>query len=354
MTRKTLAPTRRTSAGGFTLVELMVGLVVGMVVLAAATVAFLSISSSRREIERTDRQIENGRYAMQLLSEDIALAGYWGEFNPTVVPTPVSIAAGTTGDPCTVTDADLKVAVPLHIQGYDLGTSAPTCIADLRANTDIVVIRRVSTCIAGSGSSDCAAVAAGTTYFQSALCNTELALPTIAQRYVVSSTVADLNLHKRVCGTAADIRKYIVHIYFVANNNNAGDGVPTLKRAELRAGAFTIVPLVEGVENLQIEYALDTNGNGAPDVYNADPTTYNGCAGAACVVNWTNVTAVKLHVIARSVDAVAGYTDTKVYPMGFQADGVTDEVGGSPYNDHYKRHAFTTVVRINNAAGRRE
>jgi len=353
MSRRAVLPVKRV-AMGFTLVELMVGLVVGMVVLAAATAAFLGVSYSRRDMERTDRQIENGRYAMQLLSDDISLAGYWGEFNPTVVATPVSIATGTTGDPCTVTDANLKVAVPLHIQGYDQAATTPTCVTDVKANTDIIVVRRVATCNAGMGSADCAAAADGTTYFQSALCNTELALPTIPQRYVVSKTVTDFNLHKRDCATSADIRKHIVHIYFVANNNNAGDGIPTLKRAELQSGAFATVPLVEGIENLQVEYAIDTDGNGTPNVYSADPSSYNGCAGAACVVNWTNVAAVKLYVIARSADTVSGYTDTKVYPMGLQADNVTTEVGGSPFNDQYKRHAFTTVIRINNAAGRRE
>ena len=160
-------PSRRTSgrlrpSGGFTLVELMVGLVVGMVVLIAATVALLSVSSSRREMERADRQIENGRYAMQLLMDDIALAGYWGEFNPIVVTTPASIAAGTTGDPCSVASTDLKVAIPLHIQGYDLGAAPPTCVTDVKANTDIVVIRRLSSCVVGAGSGDCAAATAGT------------------------------------------------------------------------------------------------------------------------------------------------------------------------------------------------
>jgi type IV pilus assembly protein PilW len=244
-----------------------------------------------------------------------------------------------------VVSADLKLAVPLHIQGYDLGAAAPTCVSDVKANTDIVVIRRVSSCVAGSGSADCAAATDGTTYFQSALCNTELALPTVAQRYVVSTTVADLNLHKRVCGTAADVRKYVVHIYFVANNNNAGDGIPTLKRAELGAGAFSIVPLVEGIDNLQLEYAQDTDGNGSPNSYTAAPATTTA---------WTNVTAVKLYLLARSTDIAPGYTDSKTYAMGLKADGVTPETGGSPFNDQYKRHAFTTLVRINNPAGRRE
>jgi len=336
---------------GFTLVELMVGLVVGMVVLGAATAAFLSVSNSRREMERTDRQIENGRYAMQLMNDDIALAGYWGEFNPNLVSLPASIANGTSGDPCTTDNANLKLAVPLHIQGYDLGGSAPTCVSDVKSNTDIVVVRRLSTCVAGSAG--CAAATAGTTHMQSTRCNTELALPTIAQWYVVSSTLADFTLSKRNCvANGADLRKYIVHIYFVANNNNAGDGIPTLKRAELGAGAFSVVPLVEGIDNLQVEYAIDSDGNGSPNAYTADPNTYNSCVGPACVANWSNVTAAKLYVLARAADATPGYSDTKAYPMGALANNSAQEMG--PYGDGYKRHAFTALVRINNAAGRRE
>jgi type IV pilus assembly protein PilW len=331
----------------------MVGLVVGIVVLTAATVAFLSVSNSRREMERTDRQIENGRYAVQLVSDDLVLAGYWGEFDPTIVAAPASLANGTSGDPCTVDNTNLKGVVAVHIQGYDLGANAPTCISDVKTNTDIVAIRRASTCIAGAGVTDCAAAPAGTTYMQSTLCNAELALPTIGQRYVVSSTLADFNtMHKRDCATTADVRKYIVHIYYIANNNNAGDGIPTLKRVDLGAGAMSQpTPLVEGIDNLQVEYGL-MNGSGTPTVYTADPSTYAGCAGAACVTNWTNVGTVKIYLLARSTDASPSYTDTKVYAMGLKADNSAQTVG--PFNDRYKRHLFTTLVRLNNAAGRRE
>ena len=83
----------------------------------------------------------------------------------------------------------------------------------------------------------------------------------------------------------------MMHIYFIANNNDPGDGVPTLKRAELGTnGTFSIVPLVEGIENLQFEYGLDTNGDGMPDAVSADPGTYNGCAADPCyIANWLNV-----------------------------------------------------------------
>src|SRR5204863_10118257 len=116
-------------------------------------------------------------------------------------------------------------------------------------------------------------------------------------------------LHQHDCATVAPLRAYVMHIYFVANNNNPGDGVPTLKRAEWdpAAGAFTTVPLVEGIENLQFEYALDTtplpNGDSIPDAVGADPGTYNGCAADPCyIANWVNTMTVKVHLLSRSLD----------------------------------------------------
>jgi type IV pilus assembly protein PilW len=139
-----------------------------------------------------------------------------------------------------------------------------------------------------------------------------------------------------------------MHIYFVANDNDPGDGVPTLKRAELGAGgAFAIVPLVEGIENLQFEYGLDTNTNSNPDAMTADPGTYNGCALDPCyIANWLNAVTVRVHVLSRSLEASPGYTDTKTYPLG----PVTVTTPG----DGFKRHAYSGTVRMNNPAGRRE
>jgi len=60
-----------------------------------------------------------------------------------------------------------------------------------------------------------------------------------------------------------------------------------------------------------------------------------------------NVTAVRIHVLARSRDETRGYTDTKTYRLGNSAT-----VYG-PYNDGFKRHVYTTTVRLPNIAGRR-
>jgi type IV pilus assembly protein PilW len=59
-----------------------------------------------------------------------------------------------------------------------------------------------------------------------------------------------------------------------------------------------------------------------------------------------NVVAVKLHLLARNLEATPGYTDSKSY-----------QLSGPPIaaaNDGFKRHVFSTTVRLVNPSARRE
>ena len=349
--------TRRQS--GFTLVELMVSITLGSLVMAVLAVAFASSSQARRDTDQASRQVENGRYAMQLLSDDFALAGYYAEFDPWPMSTPAA-----KPDPCATSVASLKAAMPLHVQGYDNPTASTaatlTCLSDVRAGTDIVVIRRVSTCVAGS--TDCDAFVGGTTqaWFQTSLCAsaTELDSSILTDHYSLDTVVAGLTRHKRDCATLADFRRFVTRIYFVANNDNPGDGIPTLKRAELGAAGFTIVPLVEGIENLQYEYGLDTSvtPDGAPDVFTADPDSYTGAGSVGATGNWRNVVAVRVNLLARNTASTPGYADSKVYALGRNADGSANNCtpGSSTLclESSYRRHAFVAEMRLTNPSAR--
>jgi len=350
---------RNRRQGGFTLVELMVSVTLGMMIMAVLAVAFASSSQARRDTDQASRQIENGRYAMQLLSEDLALAGYYAEFDPFPMSSP-----GAKPDPCATSVASLKAAMPLHVQGYDNPTAATaaalTCLSDVRTGADIVVIRRVSTCVAGN--TDCDAFAGGTTqpWFQASLCASasELDSANLTDYYAMDTATAGLTKHKRDCATLADFHRFVTHIYFIANNDNAGDGIPTLKRAELGATGFTIVPLVEGIENLQYEYGLDTSAtpDGAPDVFTADPDNYTGAGSVGAVGNWRNVVALRVNLLARNTDSTPGYSDTKVYTLGYNADGsantCTPDASPLCTGLSYKRHAFVAEVRVTNPSQR--
>jgi type IV pilus assembly protein PilW len=147
----------RTSArlqAGLSLVELMIALTIGLLLMVGLTLVFVNSSEANRELQKTAQQIENGRYATDIITQDLHHAGYYGHFYDMA-----SIAAAASPDPCATTAADLLAAIPTPVQGIraaDLATrpvvTATTCDdkglltnANLRPGSDILVVRRAST-----------------------------------------------------------------------------------------------------------------------------------------------------------------------------------------------------------------
>ena len=332
---------------GFSLIELMVAVTVGLFLLAGLSTVFVSSNRTRDETARGIEQVENGRYALQLLKNDLQVAGFLDAFD---VANASLAVPSTKPNPCATAVASLVAALPMHIQGYDNGTTL-SCLSDVKANTDIIVVRHTSTCIAGS--SNCSYVTSAP-YFQASLFNSasELSSASVSDQYRLDTVVTNLNRHQRDCSTLANMRQYLTNIYFIANNDVVGDGIPTLKRAELGANGFSIVPIAEGIENLQLEYGIDTTSDGIPDVFTANPDIYQSCAGAGCNTYWINTMSVKINILAKSTSKSFGYTDSKTYTLGLDSTGNANTVG--PFSDSYKRHVYTTEVRMNNPAGRRQ
>ena len=369
---------RREFQGGFSLIELMIAITLGLMIMAGLSAIFVKNSQARSEIERSNRQLESGRYAMALLSEDLRMAGFLAAFDPYeliikpnspplgagTAPDPVTPAMAAMPDPCATSAADLNNSFFFHVQGIDNAATIPTCVSDVRAGSDILVVRRVSSCVAGPAlEAGCDAPPAGVPFFQSSNCYqaTELARQTgshldYREHFRLNTDTGALDRRNLNCTVTADYRRFLTHIYFVANNNVGSDGIPTLKRAELGAGAFSIVPLVEGIETVQFEYGIDKDGDGRIDDFTADPNLYNGCAGgAACIGNWLRTYAVRINLLARNVEPSKGWADNKTYTLGLKADGTSNvfPASGTPSGDPYKRHAYNATVRLDNPQGRR-
>jgi type IV pilus assembly protein PilW len=332
---------------GLSLIELMVSVTLGLLILSGVLVVFVNTSAARNEVERTSRQIENGRYASELLTEDLRLAGFYGELNVPAVPVPGALP----GDPCSLTPSEWRAWIPIHVQGYDDAgfVSANCTLPNLRANTDVLVVRRARACAAGA--SGCDAVASGKPYMQVSLCSAQV---TPNYRLGLEGTET-FDMQKRNCLTTAlaNKREYLVRIYFIANDNGVGQNVPTLKRLELTGSGWSIVPLVEGIEELQLHYGLDSNGDGMPDAYVANPNDYpsGSCSGACPRDNWLNVVTVQFHLLARNLEVSPGFTDSKRYILGQDAAG--NDIERTP-SDGFRRHVYSGLVRVANAAGRRD
>ena len=134
----------RAAARGFTLPELLVAVAIGLLILAGMTTLFVRNSHAQQAVERANRQIENGRYAIDVMSVDLRNAGYYGEYDPTELPTPPGVP-----DPCALTVGALKAALPLHVQGYDAGAAMPGCLTDQKSGTDVLVVRHTRACVKG-------------------------------------------------------------------------------------------------------------------------------------------------------------------------------------------------------------
>ncbi|MGH8602816.1 MAG: PilW family protein, partial [Gammaproteobacteria bacterium] len=116
--------------------------------------------------------------------------------------------------------------------------------------------------------------------------------------------------------------------------NTAGDGIPALMRVvQTATGGAALQPeiVISGVENLQVQYAVDTDGNGSVDQY------LNGNGG----VNWSQVEAVRLWVLVRADKVERGYTNNTAYQL--PAGAWTPNA-----NDGFRRVLLTKTVRLRN------
>ena len=363
---------------GMTLIELMISMTIGLILLAALTVLIVQQSSTQAELEKSSRQIENGRYAMYLLNEDVQMAGYYGEFSGTIaVPGPVPVAVpGALPDPCLTTASALEAAMVFPVQGYDFpnaSTVRPSCIAAANhvSGTDILVVRRVEP--ATSTLAVAAAAAGGQVYLQSGLTTSGLEFnKKLGTGADAAGTSVFTLLNKD--GTTASLRKFVVRIYFVSpcsvmsgtactSADDGGKPIPTLKMLELSAsgGATTLstTPLVEGIENLQIDYGIDTTGDGSPDgQFLSTPPLYPS-PSVSVVPRWADTVALRMHLLARNNESSAGYVDPKTYAMGYNSAAAVQTV--APVTDTYgnnvrpyKRHVFSQLIRIVNPSSRRD
>lgn len=359
---------------GLSLVELMISMVIGLLLLIGVTSLIVNQSDSRAELEKASRQVENGRYAMQILHDDIEHAGYYVQYYN--VPTPPAAIPATMPDPCLTTPltgaGSLDEAMFLPIQGYNT-LPAPSAsfscntyglvAANYKPGTHILVIRRAdTTSIAPPFTAP--VPTPGEIYIQT---NTSAHVLAMGQNTAAFTLTESTKAYSGV----TNISPYLVHVYFISPCNVPANGttcqvaangtgpddngrpIPTLKRLELSyttGGATTFtnpaVPLVEGIEDMQLYYGIDNNGDGYPDGYGTYP---------ANTTDWANVMSVNIFLMAQSTECSTGYSDTKTYNLGsapIAAATIAATVAPCTNGD-YKRHVFNSVVRAINPSGRR-
>ncbi|MCK7574684.1 MAG: PilW family protein [Chromatiales bacterium] len=332
----------------------MVAMTIGLVFMLTLTAVLSNNSRTRNELELASRQIENGRYAIQILTEDLRHSGFFGEagFSPVGHSTGHVQAATACKPPpalcppafCPTIDElvdDFEDYLGFPLVGESRAT-APACggaaldfLARAALPNDILLIRRTATsCTLGPGCTE--VFTSGLPYLQLQAC-----APNAGEVLVIKpNAAADLTAQTRRCDEPAPAYQLLNRLYYIAANNRPGDGIPTLKRVELESGGYRVTPLVEGIEYLHFEYDA---GDG------------NGFRAAAAMANldWPQVLAVRIHLIARDTRPSLGYQDNKIYRFAGETLGGTAS-GAIAIDTRFRRQVLTATVRLVNMAGNRE
>jgi len=335
---------------GFSMVELMVALTLSLILIGGVLSLVYSSKVTYLENERVAGTQEGGRAAFELLLRDLRGSGFQGCAQPVAGLVPSN---NILADP---TSLLWDLGVP--VQGYEGsgGTFSPAldpllsgAASPPSANSDIIVIRTIRAGVPQLRTSkfinpdDDVTVAKTDTQ------------KVVGRTFVISDCQAETVFAATVNdgGTTATLTKSVAPavpsnqsgnllasfasgalvtpvdtvIYYIAPSDTAGTALWRIVSSSNNAVPEELIP---GVERMELQYGVDTDGDAIVNEYdNADAVT-----------NWSSVVSVRVAILVRSTQANSPETDKKKYTLLNQVVPA--------FADHYQRSVYTTTITLRN------
>ncbi len=341
----------RTHQLGISLVEILVALVISLFLLGGVIQVYIGNKASYSFTDAIGRIQENGRFAMETMAQDLRMAGFFGcaTFDPSDTENIVNnlnvnspdydpalhdflaggIIEGEDGTGLNGSDSiTLRGAKPAQVNvhpPYNVSTSAMIHVTatDAIQPDDIVM---VSNC-RGADIFQITNKTTSTNASQNAVVhNTGASTPGTPGNYNPDSCKGGGAAHCLSQTYGADAALF--EMQAVTYSIQAGaSGEPALFRSE----NGTDIELVDGIEQMQVLYGLDTDGDDFPNQYvtiDAVPDTYD-------------IMSVRLMLLLRSdADFLAEASQTYTY------NGATVTPA-----DRRLRQVFTTTIALRNRIG---
>jgi type IV pilus assembly protein PilW len=325
---------KRSTERGFTLVELLVALALGLTLSAGIVNIYLQNKQNYLQDEELARMQENARYAMGLLKRELTMAGFVAGIGDYSGIAPTDLGAGdcsSTGLWALNVQGDIFELVNNYAGGAFATLNGTTwnCLtaAEIQGGSDIISVKRTAdrpTLEDGSFTGTTTAADQEQWYLRTVDNKSSL-----GWRYV---GVGAIDAADATAGTGVDYWEYYSQIFFLRNfSRTAGDGIPTLCIARLVANAMATDCLVEGIEDMQIEVGVDTNDDSVPDFFDPEPTA----------AEIQEAVVVRIYLLVRSVEDISNYTNDKTYTLGSKNIAAR--------NDGFMRRVFSTTIQMRNA-----
>ena len=322
---------------GLSLVELLIAMLLGLFLSGGVVSAYLGSKLNYYYEEQAARLQENGRYATRLLKRELAMAGFFGG-----VLSMGSVTPAAVGGDCSVTPWALNGVNPVELVNDYGGQPVPlslhatgfTCLdgADIQPLTDVLAIKRT----------------ASEASVRNGVPLEGLTASTGEQWYLRQSRDGDAKWEKLrpidllkpgIVGSALSYWEASSRIFYIRPYSDSGDSggsgvsgdkVPTLCMENLAGNFMSSRCLVEGVEDMQIEFGIDTDGDGIANRYKVAPV------GAEL----ERAVTARIYLLLRSIIEIAGYRNHLNYVLGQKRVAAKD--------DGFLRRVFSTTVHLRN------
>ncbi|MBT8132048.1 MAG: PilW family protein [Gammaproteobacteria bacterium] len=281
---------------GFSLIELMVSMSIGVVLIGGAIYVYDEARATLNLNDALARMQENARWALDVMEPDLRLAGYWGRHTSgsniqgsATSPNPL----GAFNGDC---EANWSTDVGASLRASNNEDPDLDCInaASYLANTDTLELRHAS-----GRTIETLDLEPGRLYVRT-------------HEAGLGNLFFGTNQPPIVGGQNNEV---IAHIYYIRPFSTAsGDGRPSLRRRGLTlvSGAPRVVDqeVISGIEDLQVQFGVDANGDGSVNRYvDPDNPVLNGAVRVLAVRVWLRV---------RADRPEAGFTDNRTYTYADQ------------------------------------
>jgi len=311
---------------GFTLIELMVSVIIGLFLLAGVFTIYLNSRDSQRVIDEEVRMMDNARFALETIAYDLRHAGAYGHHNH-------------EGQANIFDEENFSTVTG------QCGGAGSNWVVDL--NRPVFAVNDSSDyladCMTGWDQGDSIevryAVPLPTATVQADLIANNLYLQSVANYAYLFK--GDTPPPASKFAGKPNLRYFLwqSRAYYISDHTDqAGDGVPSLRLVSLAPGPIVENSiLLRGVEDLQIKVGLDTplvgetQGDESADTYK-NPND--------ALVKWNQAIAARVWLVVRSEQQYPDIDPTSTYEVA----GVVKTNG-----DRFKRIVVSTSIRLRNA-----
>ncbi|WNO60000.1 PilW family protein [Rheinheimera sp. MMS21-TC3] len=309
---------------GYSITELLIAMLLGLLLLAIALTAFSSLSRSAKQAQQLAELQQTGQFMLSLMQNELQNIGFWGgkanvilAAETTKPDAPSPDCANDALDSGSFPSAELPF-VTLYAKLVSSGGQL-NCISSALKDSELLQVKRLI----------------GQVQSLDMLKANRFYLETNWQHSRFISAASD------GLQSAMDYYPYQHLVFYVQNQWREIEFVPVLMRKRLIRNAsghasMATDSIIDGVERLHFEFGIDTDADGSLD--------YQQATAHMTANQWqqhsSRIVSIKFYILLRALTQDKHYINNNIYKMGshqFNANG-----------DHYRRLLISSTVFFHN------